>query len=214
MLKVWGRRNAFNVQKVMWLIGELGRPHRHIDAGGGFGGLDDPAFRAMNPHGRVPVIDDDGWVVWESHTILRYLAARYGAPLLWAESPAERSLADRWMDWSLATLQPAFMDLFWGFYRTPVAQHDAAQIRRATERCAELYRLLDRELGSRPYLAGDRFTLADIPAGSSLFRYFGIDVAHPAVPHVRAWYARLTERAAYREHVMISFEDMKGRLDF
>ncbi len=214
MLKVWGRRNAFNVQKVVWLIGELGRPHRHIDAGGSCGGLDDPAFLAMNPHGRIPVIDDDGTVVWESHTILRYLAARYGAPALWSDSPAERSQVERWMDWSLATLQPAFMDLFWRFYRTPAAQHDQAQIRRDTERCAELYRLLDGELAMRPYLAGDRFSLADIPAGTSLFRYFGIDVAHPEVPHVRAWQARLSERTAYREHVMIPFADMKGRLAF
>ncbi|MSO93519.1 MAG: glutathione S-transferase family protein [Rhodospirillales bacterium] len=214
MLTVWGRRNAFNVQKVMWLIGELGLPHRHIDAGGSFGGLDAPEFRAMNPHGRIPVVDDGGTVVWESHAILRYLAARYGTGTFWPESAAERSLADRWMDWSLATLQPAFMDLFWGFYRTPVEKRDGPAIRRNTERCAELYRLLDGALAHRPYLAGDRFTLADIPAGTTLFRYFGIDVAHAEVPHVRAWYARLAARPDYRRHVMIPFDDMKGRLDF
>ena len=214
MLKVWGRRNAFNVQKAMWLIGELALPHQHIDAGGAVGGLDDPAFRKMNPHGRIPVIDDGGTVVWESHAILRYLAARHGKGTFWLEDAGLRSLADRWMDWALATLQPAFMDVFWGFYRTPEEKRDWPAIRNSVDRCAALYRLLDRELAGRPYLAGDRFTLADIPAGTSLFRYFGIAVDRPDVPNVKAWYARLAERPAYRSHVMMPFDDMKGRADF
>src|SRR5665213_2287102 len=120
MLKIWGRSSSFNLQKVMWLVGELGVPHEHIQAGGSHGGLDEPWFRAMNPHGRVPVIDDDGVIVWESHTILRYLAAKYGQGTFWAGDPGERSQAERWMDWSQATLQPDFlMGVFWGFYRTP-----------------------------------------------------------------------------------------------
>jgi glutathione S-transferase len=118
MLKIWGRRNSFNVQKVMWLVGELGLEHQHIDAGGSFGGLDRPEFLQMNPHGRVPVVDDDGVIVWESHSIIRYLSAKYGRDSFWIEEPAQRSFADRGMDWSLATLQPDFMDLFGGFYRT------------------------------------------------------------------------------------------------
>src|SRR5215475_5358833 len=91
MLKIWGRRSSFNVQKVMWLIGELELVHRHIDAGGRFGGLDDPAFLAMNPHGRVPVIADGDAVVWESHTILRFLAARYGRDRFWSDEPSSRA---------------------------------------------------------------------------------------------------------------------------
>ncbi|MEQ8334049.1 glutathione S-transferase [Nisaea sp.] len=130
MLKVWGRRSAFNVQKVMWLIGELGLPHYHTDLGGAAGGLDDPAFLAMNPHGRVPVIDDDGTIVWESHAILRYLAAVHGDAALWPDDPAKRSEADRWMDWAQTSLQPAFLTgIFWGYYRTPEAQRDWPTIR-------------------------------------------------------------------------------------
>ena len=110
MLKLWGRRNPFNVQKVLWLLAELELEHDHIDAGGSFGGLDEPAFRAMNPHGRVPDIDDGGVVVWESHAILRYLAACYGPASFWSDDAAERFQADRWMDWTLATLQRDFMD--------------------------------------------------------------------------------------------------------
>jgi glutathione S-transferase len=212
MLTIWGRRNAFNVQKVMWLVGELGLPHQHVPAGGDFGGLDDPAFRAMNPHGRVPVIDDGGTVVWESHSILRYLAARDGR--LWPSDPAERSQADRWMDWSLASLQRDFMDLFWGHWRTPEAQRDPELIARKQAACAAHFRLLDAHLAERPYLAGGAFGLGDIPAGTVLYRYFGMGLVVPSVPHVRAWYARLMERPAYREHVMMPFDDMYGRLAY
>src|SRR6266700_1143610 len=120
MLKVWGRRSSFNVQKVMWLIGELGLEHRHIDAGGRFGGLDTSAFLAMNPHGRVPVIQDGDATVWESHAIVRYLAARHGAGHFWSGDPAVRAVVDGWMDWSQTSLQPDFLvGVFWGFYRTP-----------------------------------------------------------------------------------------------
>jgi glutathione S-transferase len=214
MLKVWGRRSAFNVQKVMWLVGELGLSHRHIDVGGAFGGLDDPAFLAMNPHGRIPVIDDDGLVVWESHAVIRYLAARYGSGTLWPTDAAERSFADRWMDWSATTLQRDFMDLFWGYYRTPDEKRDWPRIRELIESCTRHYRLLDGELTQRPYLAGDRFTMADIPAGTTLYRYFGLDLERPHIPHVEAWYQRLTTRSAYREHVMVPFAELRGRLEF
>ena len=215
MLRIWGRRDAFNVQKAMWLIGELGLPHQHTPAGGSAGGLDDPAFRAMNPHGRVPVIDDGGTVVWESHTILRYLSARYGIGTFWSDDPAARSRAERWMDWSATTLQPDFLTgVFWGFYRTPEAQRDGPAVTDKIARCARHMELLDRELADRPYLGGDTFGLADIPAGLNLFRYFGIPIERPSVPNVEAWYQRLRERPPYREHVMLPFDHLFGRLAF
>jgi len=214
MLKVWGRRSAFNVQKAMWLIGELGLPHQHIDVGGAFGGLDDPAFLALNPHGRIPVIDHDGLVVWESHAIIRYLAARYGAGTLWPKDTAGRSFADRWMDWSATTLQRDFMDLFWGHYRTPDDKRDWPRLRGLTASCARHYELLDGHLAQQPYLAGERLTMADVPAGTTLYRYFALDIDRPSVPHVEAWYRRLAARPAYREHVMVPFAELRGRLEY
>jgi glutathione S-transferase len=214
MLTVWGRRNSFNVQKVMWTLGELGLDHRHVDAGGNAGGLDSAGFGAMNPHRRIPVIDDGGTVVWESHAIVRYLCARYGDGTLWPVDPAERARADRWMDWMLATLQPDFMDLFWGFYRTPVEQRDAELIRDRTARCARHYRLLDEQLRGGGFLAGAQPTIADIAVGTSLYRYFAIDVERPPVPAVEAWYRRLADRPAYRAHVMRPFDELRGRLDY
>ncbi len=215
MLTVYGRKSAFNLQKVMWLIGELGLAHRHIELGGTFGGLDDPAFRAKNPHGRVPLIDDDGFCVWESHTILRYLAARYGGPAFWSDDPAKRSLAERWMDWSQTALQPDFLTgVFWGLYRTPEAKRDMAKVTAKLERTAQHLILLDGVLADRPYLLGDKLSLADIPAGTCLYRYFNIPIERPKLPNVERWYAELTERPAYRAHVMIPFDDLYGRLEF
>lgn len=215
MLRVWGRRSSFNVQKVLWLVGELGLPHQHIPAGGDHGGLDDPAFLAMNPHGRIPVIDDDGVVVWESHAILRYLAARHGGLTWWPQAPVARAEADGWMDWVQTTLQPAFLTgVFWGWYRTPEPQRDMAAIDVALAACARHFKLLDRILADRPFLGGDAPSLADIPAGTHLYRYFELDIDRPATPNVEAWYGRLRQRPAYREAVMVPFSEMKGRLAY
>lgn len=215
MLKIWGRRNSFNVQKVMWLVGELGIAHEHIPAGGSFGGLDRPEFLALNPHGRVPLIEDAGNAVWESHTILRYLAARFGASHFWPDDAGERSQFERWMDWSQTALQPAFLsDVFWGFYRTPEAQRDWPRIRRGIERCSAHFLLLDRWLEGRRHMLGDDLSLADIAAGTTLYRYFNLDIPRPDIPNVQAWYGRLSERDSYRDHVMIPFDDLKGRLAY
>ena len=214
MLKLWGRATSQNVQKAMWVIGELGLDHERIDVGGRFGGLDTPEFGAMNPNRRVPVLEHDGAVIWESHSVVRYLAATFGRGWLWAEDPAERSLADRWMDWTAATLQPAFMDIFWGYYRTPEAKRDWAIIRRGIDGCARLYGLLDRHLAGQPFVAGDHLTMGDIPVGATLYRYFELDLERPGLPNIEAYYARLQERPAYRQHVMVPFDELKGHLDY
>jgi glutathione S-transferase len=214
MLTISGRRSSFNVQKVMWLVGELGLQHRHIEVGGEFGGLDAPEFMAMNPHGRVPVIDDNGTVVWESHAILRYLAARHGRGSFWSDDAATRSLSDRWMDWAQTSLQPDFLNgVFWGFYRTPDPQKNWPAIETRIKKCARHFELLDRMLVDRVYMLGDRLTLADIPIGTSLYRYFNLDIERPSVPNVERWYRRLQDRSPYRSHVMIPFDNLRGRLD-
>ncbi|MBI3899137.1 MAG: glutathione S-transferase [Gammaproteobacteria bacterium] len=214
MIKIWGRRSAYNVQKVLWTVGEVGLAYEHIDAGGAAGGLDNPEFLAMNPHRRIPVVVDNGVVLWESNTIVRYLAATYGLGSLWLEDPARRSLADRWMDWELATLQPDFMALFWGFFRTPEAQRDNDAIERASGRCADHFRILDSHLSVNPYLAGTVFTMGDIPVATALYRYFEMDLPVPRFPNVQAWYQRLQERTAYRDHIAVPFEELRGRVVF
>lgn len=219
MLKVFGRRSSFNVQKVLWLIGELDLPYEHVPAGGRFGGLDEPTFSELNPHRRIPVVEDErqegNLAVWESHAILRYLAATYGGGRFWADSPAARALVDSWMDWSQTTLQPVFLNgVFWGYYRTPEALRDRPAVERSLARCAEHFGLLDRLLAGRPFLLGDDLSLADIPIGTTLYRYFELDITRPALPNVRAWYERLQQRPAYRDYVMIPFDDLRGRLEY
>lgn len=215
MLKIWGRANSINVQKVMWAVGELGLPHERIDAGGPFGGLDTEEFGDMNPNRRVPVIDDDGTVVWESHAIIRYLASKYGVGSLWPEEAGARARSDMWMEWTSTDLQPAFIGgVFWNFYRTPEEKRNWPLIRSGIARSAILFRMLDNQLAGRAFIGGDTLTLGDIAAGAQCFRYFGLEIDRPDLPHVEAWYARLQERAAYREHVMIAFDDLKGRLAF
>lgn len=215
MLKIWGRRNSFNVQKVMWLIGELDLPHEHIPAGGKFGGLDTSEFLMMNPHGRIPCLLDEETVVWESHAILRYLAACYGEPTFWLSDPKDRAQIDEWMDWLQTTLQPDFLTgVFWGFYRTPEPQRDWRAIQTYVERSNNHFQLLNTMLQNRPFLSGNTIGLADIAVGTTLYRYFSLEIERPKIPHVEDWYKRLQERAAYRKHVMVSFDDMKGSLDY
>jgi glutathione S-transferase len=215
MLRIWGRRSSFNVQKVMWLTGELGLQHEHIEAGGRFGGLDDPAFLAMNPHGRVPVIRDEAATVWESHAILRYLAARHGGPQFWSDDPAARARVDGWMDWSQTSLQPDFLSgVFWGFYRTPDEKRNWPAIRASLARCATHFGKLDSLLAGRAFLLGDTLSLADITAGTSLYRYFGLEIERPSLPNVERWYHTLQQREAFRTHVMIPFEELRGRLEY
>nr|WP_276512612.1 glutathione S-transferase [Methylopila capsulata] len=215
-LTLWGRRNSLNVQKALWLLGELGLPHRHVPAGGSFGRLDELRARGLNPHGRVPVLEDgDGVAVWESHAILRYLAARYGGGAFWPAAPEARAQIDGWMDWAQTALQPAFLGgVFWGFYRTPDERRDWAAINASLARCAALFGLLDEVLADRPFLAGDRLSLADIAAGTTLYRYFSLEIERPPLPRVEAWRDRLYQRPAYREHVMLPFDELRGRLEY
>lgn len=214
MIQLWGRRNAYNVQKVSWILGELDLPFQHIEVGGEFGGLDQSGFLAMNPNGRIPVLADDGFVIWESNSIVRYLCATYGRNHLWLESPAQRSLVERWMDWELATFQDDFLDLFWSFYRTPEALRNQQKIQQAAERCEKHWVLLDAHLDSLAFLAGDAFTMGDIPVATSLYRYFEMGVPTPEIPNVRRWYQALTKRKAYRENIMVPFGELYGRQTF
>jgi glutathione S-transferase len=214
MLKVWGRRSSANVQKVMWLVGELQLAHEHIPAGGPYGVVSELKFRAMNPNGLVPVIEDDGLVMWESNAILRYLAATYGKGTFWSDEPRKRALVDQWTDWAGTTFQPNIIGLFWNYWRTPENQRNLNVIRNFQQRTESNLRLIEAELGKRPYIAGNELSLADIASSVHLYRYYTMGTAFPALPNVEAWYRRLQDRPAYREHVMISYDELRGRLSF
>jgi len=214
MLELWGRKNAYNVQKVVWILAELKLEYVHHDVGSTAGDLDSVEFLALNPHARIPVLRDRDAIIWESNSIVRYLAASYATGSLWSEEALERSCAERWMDWELCKLQPDFIDLFWGYYRTLPQSRDRQAIATAQQRCAQHFEQLDRQLESQPYLAGESFTMGDIPCAVCLYRYFhmGLDVDRPE--HVLLWYERLSLRSAFANTIMTPFDELKGRLDY
>jgi glutathione S-transferase len=203
MLTIWGRNNSINVQKVMWIVAELGLEYQRHDVGRQFGGLDTPEFLARNPNGLIPTIDDDGTIIWESNAVVRYLAAKYGAGSLWSEDAARRALADQWMDWLVTRIIPPMTPVFVGLIRTPPGARDSAAIDAAGQSLSAAWQVLNAHLATTRYVAGDELSMADIPLGCACYRYYTLDIAHPEMPYLQAWYALLKAREAYREHVMI-----------
>lgn len=202
MLKIWGRTSSSNVQKVLWAASELGLEFERIDAGGHFGIVDTPEYKAMNPMGRVPTIEDDGFVLWESNAILRYLAQAHGdrsdaVP----QDMREWGLCHQWIDWQVSALVPTFPQVMRQF-RAAEAERDQALIDRNVAALEEKWTILDAELAGRPYLVGNRFTIADIPAGVWVVRRYRLDLVRRKLPALDAWFERLKERHAYREHVL------------
>lgn len=202
MLKVWGRVNSVNVKKVLWCLEELDVPYHRVNAGMEHGVVNTPEYRELNPNGLVPTIEDDGFVLWESHSIVRYLAAKHGAGTLWPTDLKQRADADRWMDWAFMFAN-AVRPVFWGLVRTPPERRDVRAIEEGRERCALLMVSVDRALAKRRFLAGDTFTMGDIPLGCHLHVWFNMPVERPAAPNAETWFRLLCERPAYRKTVMI-----------
>ncbi len=202
MLKIWGRTNSGNVQKVLWALGELGVSFERFDIGMEFGGNDQPEYLAMNPNGVIPTIDDDGFILWESNACVRYLASKYGHGTLYPADLQARAEADRWMDWQQTTLLWAFIEIFWGLVRTPPEERDNKLIETKRQETIRCYRILEQSLAGRDFVAGADFTMGDIPIGAFAYRWFALDLERPSMPNVEAWYARLCERAPFQAHIM------------
>lgn len=212
-ITLWGRASSANVQKVVFALEELGLGYEHIPLGGKYGGNDAPQYLAMNPNGLVPTLRDGDTIIWESHAIVRYLAAAYGRGVLWPEDPRERAVVDQWTDWTATTFQPAWIEVFWKLVRTPAAQHDRAAIQAAVAATLKCFAILESRLAQTPFLGGERLTYADIVAGAALYRWTTMDV--PALPaQVAVWHARLNERAAFRKAINVDYEELRGRLGF
>ena len=194
MLKLWGRLSSINVQKVAWCLDELGLPYERLEAGGQHGVVNTPEYRALNPNGLVPTIEDDGFVLWESNAIVRYLAAKHPGAGLWPEDLRVRADADRWMEWQSATATPSLRDAFWGLIRTPPEKRDEAAIRTSVQKTDENMGVLDSWLAGRAYVAGDAFTAGDISAGCYAHRVLNMPMQVRKCPNVEAWYERLKQR--------------------
>jgi glutathione S-transferase len=205
MLEIWGRKNSFNVQKVLWCCEELELAYRRHDVGGLFGGTGEEEYLARNPTGLVPTISDEGFSLWESNTIVRYISARYGTGNLWPEDPAKRALADKWMDYQIGTLFPAFKDALIGMVRTPQEQRNPENIEASARATGEALAPLNAHLQDNEYVAGSSLTMGDIALGSLVYRWLRLDIDRPDLPALQAWYERLADRSAYQKTVMVSF---------
>ncbi|MCO5093440.1 glutathione S-transferase family protein [Bosea sp. (in: a-proteobacteria)] len=198
MLTIWGRLSSINVQKVVWAAGEAGQAFERIDVGGPFGGLDTPEFLAMNPNRQIPVLRDGTLVLWESNSIVRYLVARHASGELWEEDPARRVLADRWMDWTNTSLQPALARLLWGVVRKLPGFTDPNVIAESLAQGEALMEILAAQLDDSPYLAGERFGMADIAVGCGAHRWLHMPIERIERPAVRRWYEAIHARPAAR----------------
>ncbi|GGG47805.1 glutathione S-transferase [Caldovatus sediminis] len=205
MLTIWGRTSSSNVMKVLWLCDELGVTYDRIDAGGAFGRTRDPDYLAKNPNALVPTIEEeDGFTLWESNTILRYLCnTRPGGAALYPAAPRERAEVERWMDWQLSRVTGPMTTLFFTYVRTPEEDRDLAAAARARDAAEELWGILDARLAGREFIAGAAFTIADIALGIQAHRWFNLPVARAERKNLRGWYERLGQRPAYRRHVMV-----------
>ncbi|MBN8920151.1 MAG: glutathione S-transferase family protein [Rhizobiales bacterium] len=201
MIRIWGRTTSSNVQKVMWALGEMNVPCERIDAGGAFGKNKDAPYLAMNPNGLVPTLEEeDGFLLWESNSIVRYLANKHDGAIE-PKDRRVRGIAQQWMDWQLSVFAPAITPVFWQLVRTPAEKRDHAAIEAGKVKSTEAARILDARLAKAQYVAGDDFSYGDIPVGIMAYRYLELVTERPAFPHLERWYAAITQRKAYQDHV-------------
>jgi glutathione S-transferase len=203
MIKIWGRNTSSNVQKAMWAVGELKLEHTRIDVGGAFGKNKEAAYLAMNPNGLVPTLEEeDGYLLWESNSIVRYLAAKYDkANTLEPRDLKQRALASQWMDWQLSVVGPAIFHAFWGLIRTLPEKRDMAAIRTSQEKTTAAMQILDAQLAKTQYVAGESFSYGDIPVGIMCYRYVQLVPDRPNTPNLDRWYAGISSRQAFKDHV-------------
>jgi glutathione S-transferase len=203
VLRIWGRSNSINVQKVLWCCEELDIHYQRVDVGGPFGGNKEPEYLRLNPNGLVPTISDGGFVLWESNVIVRYLAAKHGMGTLCPEDLAERADADRWMDWQMGTLWANFRPAFVGLIRTPPEKRDRDITATAISKTTGNLAMLDAHLATRDYVTGPVLTMADIPLGVTAYRWLSLEIERPPMANLEAWYERLCARYPYQATVML-----------
>jgi glutathione S-transferase len=204
MLKIWGRKNSINVQKVLWACGELALPIERIDAGMAFGVNNTSEYKSMNPNGLVPLMSDNGFLLWESHAIVRYLARKYGLGTLCPADAQAAADADRWMEWFSTTLWLNLKPVFWNLVRVPPEKRDMPLVTSSLQLLTAKFQLVDAWLAQRNYVAGAAFSMGDIPMGVSAFRWYNMAIERPALKHLDAWYARLCARPAFQQHAMLA----------
>jgi glutathione S-transferase len=199
MLRIWGRISSINVQKVVWCCDEIGLAYERVDAGGTFGKTKTPEYLAMNPNSLVPVIDDEGFILYESNAIVRYLAAKHSTGKLWPEDLRKRADVDRWMEWLSTAWVPSMRDAFWQLIRTPERVVDVAAVERSRAEGERLAGILDAHLAHRPFVTDHGFTVADIVVGCAAHRWLALPIQREPRPNLQRWYDSLKSRAGAKQ---------------
>ena len=200
MLKIWGRTTSINVRKVLWCCAELGLKYERVDAGGKFGVNNTPEYLAMNPNGLVPTINDDGLILWDSHAIVRHLARKHGKGTLWPSDEKGLADADRWMEWYSTTLWNNLRPIFWNLVRVEPDKRDMKAVEEGRTKMAGNLKIVENNLSGRQYMAGNAFTMGDIPLGVALHRWFLLPIERPGYPRLAAYYERLKQRPGFAQH--------------
>jgi glutathione S-transferase len=205
MLRIWGRANSSNVMKVLWLCEELGIAFERVDAGGAFGRTKEPEYLAKNPNALVPVIEEaDGFALWESNAILRYLARSRapGHPIYPADLRAAAD-CDRWMDWQQTALNAPLVTVYFTLFRIPEPERDWAAFAKAKAQAEALFGMLDARLADRAFLCGEALTLADIALGIYAYRWLKLPVERAPAPQLQRWHDALAARPGFARHVAL-----------
>ena len=214
MLKIWGRPTSICTQRALWALVETGVPYvftlasatmgpaGHVSKGGpAFGVVDTRDYRAMNPNGTVPTIDDHGFVLWESNAIVLYLAAKYAPRQLYGDDVATLARASQWMAWTNEHLEPHLHTLVMELVRLPPSERNPTEAEAAARAILEPLAMLDAHLRRQPFVAGSTFTIGDITLGCSVHRWMLFITDRPRMPSIEAWHERLASRPGFKLHV-------------
>jgi glutathione S-transferase len=214
MLTIWGRPTSARTQKVLWALAETDiefemilasgtmGPEGSVDKGNApYGIVDTPEYRAMNPNGTVPTIKDGAFTLWESNSIIQYLAMKYAPDAMYGDDLETFASASRWMDWEGNVFLPHQHTLVMHLVRLPPEDRDPAEVEGARQALLGPLRIIEDQLAQTPYIAGDRFTMGDIPVGMRVHRWFLFDLETPDLPNMRRWYDVIRQRPAFLEHI-------------
>ena len=201
MLKLLGKSSSINVRKVQWLCAEMQLGYEQEQWGSGFSSTSVPEFVALNPNAMVPVILDDGFVLWESNSICRYLAGRQARHDLLPLQAQDRARVEQWMDWQATELNNAWRYAFMALVRKSPAHNDAAAVVASVGNWNRHMEMLDAQLAKTgAFVAGEQFTLADIVLGLSANRWYMTPMERPKLPAVHAYFERLSQRPPFLQH--------------
>ena len=205
MLEIWGRKNANQVIQVLWTLAELELDYQRHSIGTRNGDLETEEYKSLNPNSKIPTIRDNGFVMWESHAIIRYLARQYGLGTLYPDDPQKAAMSDQWMTWSTDSFMGTFFPVFWQLVRTEESERDYKKIAEMAKQSSEILQILENHLVKNNFVAGEQFTYGDIPLGVLIHKYFVLDIERPSLPGIEAWYERLSLREPFQEHAMQPF---------